>query len=197
LQAGLASPQSDEARRFLDLVSIADNAAQAVAAKSRVEEILKSDSDYVPALMVVAAINEQNTNLVATEQTYEKVLNHFPDFAPAQKNLAVLYAEDSSNPERAYALAIKARDSFPDDSKLEMALGILVFRQGDYMRAVSLLKGSAVERSTDAELFYYLGSAQYRLKNRAESKASLQRALNANLSGKPAADASQMLAELK
>jgi tetratricopeptide (TPR) repeat protein len=197
LQAGLASPQSDEAKRFLDLISIADNPAQAVAAESRVEEILKSDSSYVPALMVVAMVNEQKTNFVAAEQTYEKVLNHFPDFAPAQKYLAILYAEDSGNTDRAYALAIKARESFRDDSELEKTLGIIVFRQGDYARAASLLKESAVERSTDAELFYYLGAAQYHLKNRAESKVSLQRALNANLSGKLTADASQMLAELK
>jgi tetratricopeptide (TPR) repeat protein len=197
LQARLVSPQSDEARRFLDLVSIAANPAQAVAAESRVEEILKSDSNYVPALMVLAVINEQKTNFLAAEQAYEKVLNHFPDFAPAQRKLAILYAEDSSNTERAYVLAIKARESFPDDSDLGKALGIIVFRQGDYSRAVSLLKVSTVERSADAELFYYLGAAQYRLKNRAESKASLQRALSANLSGKLTADASQMLAELK
>jgi len=197
LQSGLALPQSDEARRFLDLVFIANNPAQAVAAESRVEEILKSDSNYVPGLMVVAVINEQKTNFSAAEQTYEKVLNHFPDFAPTKKKLAVLYAEDSSNQDRAYALATKARESFPDDSELEKALGIIVFRRGDYIRAANLLKESAVERSSDAELFYYLGAAQYRLKNRAESKVSLQRALSANLSGKLTTDASQMLAELK
>jgi tetratricopeptide (TPR) repeat protein len=197
LRAGLASPQSDEAGRFLDMLSLSANPAQAVAAESRVEEILKSDSNYVPALMAVATINEQKTNFLAAEQAYEKVLSHYPDFAPAQRELAVLYAEDSSNPERAYALAIKARGSFPNDSKLGKALGIIVFRQGDYARAASLLKESATERNADAELFYYLGVSQYGLKNRAEGKASLQRALSMNLSVKLAADATRILAELK
>jgi len=173
------------------------NPVQAVAAESRVEEILKSDSNYVPALMVVAVINEQKTNFPAAEQTYEKVLNHFPDFAPAQRNLAILYAEDSSNTERAYAFATKARESFPDDSELGKALGIIVFRQGDFARAASLLKRSIAARGADAELFYYLGAAQFRLKNHAESKTSLQRALSINLSGKLATNATQMLAELK
>jgi tetratricopeptide (TPR) repeat protein len=197
LQAGLTSPQSDEARRFLDMVALSANRTQAVAAKSRVEEILKSDFNYVPALMVVALINEQKTNFVAAEQAYEKVLNRYPDFTPAQRNLAILYAEDSSNMDRAYALAIKARESFPDDSELGKALGIIVFRQGDFARAASLLQGSAAKQSADAELFYYLGAAQYHLKNHAESKASLQRALSLNLSGKLATDARQMFAELK
>ena len=197
LRAGLASPQADEARRFLDLAALSANPVQAIAAESRVEDILKSDSHYVPALMVVAMINEQKTNFPAAEQTYEKVLNHYPDFAPAQRKLAVLYAADSSNPEKAYALAMKAHESFPNDSELGKALGIIVFRQGNYARAASLLKENAAERTTDAELFYYLGASQYRLNNRPGSKASLQQALRLNLSGKLAADSRQMLAELK
>jgi tetratricopeptide (TPR) repeat protein len=196
LQSGIASPQSDEARQFLDLIALFANPTQAVAAESRIEEILKSDSGYVPALMVVALINERKTNFGVAEQAYEKVLSRYPDFAPAQRNLAVLYAEDSGNTERAYALAIKARESFPDDSELEKTLGIIVFRQGDYVRAASLLKRSAIDRSADAELFYYLGAAQYHLKIREESKTSLQRALSMDLSGKLAADTKQMLAEL-
>ena len=197
LQAGLAAPQSDEAGRFLDLIALSTNSTQAVAAESRIEEILKSDSNYVPALMVIATINEQKTNFLAAEQAYEKALSHYPDFAPAQRKLAVLYAEDSSNAERAYELATNARKLFPNDSELGKALGIIVFRQGDYARASSLLNGSAAERNADAELFYYLGASQYRLKNRAEGKVSLQRALSMNLSGNLAADARQLLAELK
>jgi len=51
--------------------------------------------------------------------------------------------------------------------------------------------------TTDAALFYYLGTAQFHLNNRLESKASLQQALALKLSG-PAADAAKkMLSELK
>jgi hypothetical protein len=39
--------------------------------------------------------------------------------------------------------------------------------------------------------------AQYHLKNRAESKISLQRALDLNLSGTQAVEARRILAELK
>jgi hypothetical protein len=39
--------------------------------------------------------------------------------------------------------------------------------------------------------------AQYHLKNRAESKTSLQRALDLNLSGTQAVEARRILAELK
>jgi tetratricopeptide (TPR) repeat protein len=195
LQDGLVPPQADNARRFLDMVALAANPPQAVAAESRIEGFLKSDSNNVPVLMVVAVIDEQETNFVAANQAYEKILVCYPDFAPAQRELAVHYAEDSSNMGRAYALAIKARQSFPNDAELGKALGIIVFWQGDYARAASLLQESADERSMDAELFYYLGASQFHLKNHMESKGSLQRALSLNLSGKLAVDARQMLAD--
>jgi tetratricopeptide (TPR) repeat protein len=197
LQAGLAPPQSDEARQFLDLVALSANPVQAIAAESRIVDLLKSDPQLVPALMASATIDEQKADLVAAEQAYEKVLGRYPDFVPAQRRLAVLYAEDSGDIERAYALAIKARESFPNDAELGKALGIIAFRQGDYAHATSLLEECAAEQSPDAELFYYLGASQYRLADRAESKASLQRALSMNLSGKLTTDAKQMLAELK
>jgi Flp pilus assembly protein TadD len=109
----------------------------------------------------------------------------------------VLYAENSGDIDRAYALAIKARESFPNDAELTKALGIIAFRQGDFAHAKSLLEECAAEQSPDAELFYYLGASQYRLADRAESKASLQRALSMNLSGELTTDARQILAELK
>jgi tetratricopeptide (TPR) repeat protein len=197
LQAGLPSPQSDEAGRFLNLIALSANPAQAVATESNTDEILESDSNYVPALMVMAVISEQKKDFAAAEQNYEKILSQYPDFAPAQRKLAILYSDDSSNAERAYALAVKSRESFPDDPELEKALGILVFRQGDYARAASLLKTSAGDRSADAELFYYLGISQFHLANRVDSKLSLQQALSLGLSGKPAADAREILGQLK
>ena len=197
LQAGLPQAQSNQAALFLDMISLAVNPEQATAANARITGILKTNSDYVPALMALAVINEQKTNVAAAQQNYEKILAHYPDFVPAQRGLAILYATDSSKTGRAYELATKARTDFPNDPALTKALGIILFQQSDYSRAADLLKTIAADRITDAELFYYLGAAQYHLKNAVESKASLQRALTLNLSADQAADAKQMLLELK
>ena len=62
---------------------------------------------------------------------------------------------------------------------------------------MTLLQESARQKTGDAELMYYLGMAQYRLKNRAESKTDLQKALDLNVSGAEAAEAKRVLAELK
>jgi TolA-binding protein len=76
-------------------------------------------------------------------------------------------------------------------------LGVLTYRKGNYPRASELLKESAASRKADAEVLYYLGMAQYKLKSKAESKASLQQAVSLNLQAKLAEDAKRVLAELK
>ncbi len=197
LQTGTAFARTNDARQFLSMAALADAPAQALAAQSQVETILKSTPDYVPALMVKAAIAEQKPDLAAAEQTYEGVLKHYPDFTPAQKQLAILYTKNPSNDAKAYPLAVKARTAFPGDPEVAKALGLLVYRQGDYSRAATLLQESARQKNGDADLMYYLGMAQYHLKNRAESKTALQKALDLNLSGAQAVEAKRVLAELK
>jgi tetratricopeptide (TPR) repeat protein len=188
-----------EAKRFLDLTALADNPPQAAASAAQVEGILKSEPDYVPALMAQAVIIGQKNDAIAARAAYEKVLGQYPDFAPAQKRLAILAAEnpDQGNDLSAYDYATKARLAFPDDAEVAKALGIVIYRQGDFSRAEKLLRESSSQRNSDAEVFYYLGLAEYQLKKTAECKMNLQQALNLNLSGAFAADAKKILAELK
>jgi len=197
LQIGTAFSQTNEARQFLAMTDLAGKPAQAVAARSQVMAILKSAPNYVPALMVNAAIAEQKRDFAAAEQICESVLRRYPDFSPAQKQLAMFYAQDPKNDAEAYPLAVKARAAFPNDPEVAKALGMIVFRQGDYSRAANLLQESARQGSGNAELMYYLGMAQYHLKNSTEAKTDLQKALDLNLSGTPAVEARRVLAELR
>jgi tetratricopeptide (TPR) repeat protein len=198
LQAGATFSQAAAARRLLVITDLTDKPAQALAAQSQVEDILKAEPDYVPALMVKAAIAMQKPDLVTAQQTYEAVLDNYPGFTPAEKHLVLLYAEDGKNDGKAYPLAVKARQAFPDSPEVAKALGLIVYRQGDYARAASLLEESASQLNRgDPELMYYLGMASYQLKHNAQCKIALQKALDLNLSGTQAVDAKRILAELK
>src|SRR6202030_486213 len=86
-------PQAEEIKRFLAMTALDGNAADVVAAQSEVQRILKTDPDYVPALMVRAAIQRHEHEAKAATETYSKVLQEYPDFAPAQKHLAAIYAD--------------------------------------------------------------------------------------------------------
>ncbi len=196
LKTGSAFAGADEARRFLNMTALTTNPSQAGSAAAQVETILKSEPDYVPALMVMAGINEQN-NAGAAKQTYEKVLNRYPDFSPAQKRLTILCAETADNDPQAYEFATKARAAFPDDAEVARAFGIILYLHGDYSQAERLLKESAAASNADPEILYYLGMAQYHLKKPADCKKNLQQALNLNLPAQFAQQAKQVLIELK
>ncbi len=199
LQAGGAFSGAGEAKRFLNFTALADNPSQAAASVSQVETVLKSEPNYVPALMAQAVLNEQKNDAVAARQGYEKVLGQYADFAPAQKRLAILSAENPGNgsDSQAYEYAVKARNAFPDDPEVAKALGIIIYRQGDFTRAEKLLQESAAQRSSDPEVFYYLGMAEYQLKKTAGCKKNLQQAITLNLSGVFLQEAKKVLAELK
>jgi tetratricopeptide (TPR) repeat protein len=197
LDLNLPAPQAAQARRILDLIGLASSPSQAAAAGARIAEILKSEPGDVPALMARAAACEFNSDAAGAAQAAEKVLERYPDFAPAQKQLARLYAADAAKQDRAYALASKARETFPDDPMLAKIMGVILVKRGDPSHALNLLKLSSLKLNADAEVFYYLGTAQFQLKSRAESKASLQQALALKLSGPLADSAKEMLNQLK
>jgi tetratricopeptide (TPR) repeat protein len=197
VQLNLPAPQATEARRWLDLVSLAANPAQASAASARVAEILKAEPDYAPALMVLGVIHEHDADATVAAAAYEKILARYPDFAPAQRQLAILYARDPAKADRASTLAAKARAAFPNDAALTKVTGIIAFQQGDFSKAASILKSNATVNRDDAELFYYLGTAQFKLKDAKAAKVSLQQALALKLAGPQADAAKQTLSQLK
>ena len=193
----LPAAQAAQAQRDLEMISLATTPSQAAAAGTRIADVLKSEPDNAPALMARAAADEFSSNPKDAEQAYERILGHFPDCTPAQGNLARLYASVPGKLDRAYSLAAKARESSPNDPSLTKTLGIILVLRGSYDQGASLLKQSVGQSNADPELYYYLGTAQFHLKNRIESKANLQHALNLKLSGTPSDAAKQMLAELK
>jgi tetratricopeptide (TPR) repeat protein len=179
------------------MVTLCQSPDQAVASESRVEEILASNPDSVPALFVNAIIKAQQGNPMGAERDYENLLAAHPNFALAQKNLAILYAQNLVDPDKAYPVVLKAREAFPDDAQVAKALALVLFQKGDYTRTVSLFNSISDSGNADAEVFYCLGISQFHLKNYVDSKNSLQRALSLNLSGPQATDARETLAELK
>ena len=195
LKPGAVFASADDARRMLEMIELSGDPVRAAAANAQVEQTLKANPFDVPALMVMGAINEQKADARAAIQTYEKALAQYPDFTPAKRRLAILYATTGGEDKKALELAMKARDAYPGDAELAKAMGVVLYRTGDYTRAVNLLQESARQRDRDAEVKYYLGMAQYRLKRTADSKRSLQSALDLGLTGDAAVEARKILAE--
>jgi tetratricopeptide (TPR) repeat protein len=189
--------QTADARKFLAFTALDENPKELMAADGEVQKELKSNPQYVPALMAQAALDAQHGEIKRATETYSSILRRWPDFAPAQKHLAALDAQDPSNVIAAYDLATKARKTLPDDPELAELLGRLSYEKKEYPRAIQLLQESARKRPLDADSLFYLGMSQIQARQKAEAQGVLNQALVAGLQEPLAAEAKRALADLQ
>jgi Flp pilus assembly protein TadD len=190
------SAQATEAKKFLALTALDENPKDLIAAEAEVQTELKSNPEYVPALMAQAALDVQHSQVKAATQMYNDILRRLPDFAPAQKRLAALYGQDPSTVVAAYDLATKARKTFPDDPELAELLGRLSYEKKEYPRAIQLLQESGRKKSLDADSLFYLGMSQLQARQKTEARGVLNQALTDGLQEPLATEAKRALAEL-
>src|SRR5207253_5309580 len=129
LTTGPDSPQAADAKKFLALTALDENPKELTAAETDMQKELKSNPEYVPALMAEAALDAQHGQVKPAVDIYTDILRRLPDFAPAQKRLAALYAQDTSTAAAAYDLATKARKTLLDDPELSELLGRLSYEK--------------------------------------------------------------------
>lgn len=190
------STRNAEAREYLNLVALAADPSSPQAAATA-EQTLKAQPKSVPALMVLAAVAERHAEPATARRHYESVLAIYPEFTPAKRSLAIIYSKDQSLAQKAFPLAVRAREAFPDDLALAGALGVIHYQLGNYAKAVQALDDSLAKGGPNAEQLFYLGMSHAKLKRNTEAKAALNKALDLKLSGERAEEARQTLAELR
>jgi tetratricopeptide (TPR) repeat protein len=187
-------PGKDEARQRLALLAI-DAKAGNPGVRTELENYLRKQPTDPAALMRLGEIQQRDGVLDQAVKTYEKLVADNPLYAPATRQLALLYGQLSTDSAKAYELVTKARQAYPDDPNIAKTLGILNYRRGSHPQAVELLKQAIAKRKDDPELLYYLGEAHRQLKQWEECKVVLQSALTLNLSPGLADDARRALAD--
>jgi tetratricopeptide (TPR) repeat protein len=187
----------DDARKFLSLTSLDENPEELVAAANEIQKELKTNSEYLPALMAEAALDEQRGQTKPATEIYTNILRRWPEFALAQKRLARLYAQDPSTLAAAYDLAAKARKTLSDDPGLTELLGRLSYEKKEYSRAVQLLQEGARQRPLDANSLFYLGMSQFEIRQTTDARAALNQALAGGLEQPLAIEAKRALADLQ
>jgi tetratricopeptide (TPR) repeat protein len=186
-------PAKDQARRRLTMLATPGGTANAT--RTELENYLRESPNDPVALTRLAEVQQREGAVDQAIKTYEKVIADNPSYAPAMRQLALLYGQLSTDSPKAYELVTKAHQAFPDDAVIAKTLGILSFRRGVYPQSVELLKEAAAKRKDDPEVLYYLGEVHRQLKDYTECKDELERALTLNLSPGLANDAKTALAE--
>jgi tetratricopeptide (TPR) repeat protein len=196
LGAGREFPQSGAAKRFAALVAASKSPASSEAARAAAVWTLGEDPSSLPALMVNALALEQEGDSLGAGAAYEKILAQDPVFSPAARRLALIDLTVPGKEQRAYELALKAREAFPDDPEVAMALGIGDYRRADYSGATRLLQEGLKLRPSDGEAIFYLGLCHFQAKNFSDAKSELNRALGSDLAGPDADRARNLLDQM-
>src|SRR5262249_28981097 len=186
-------PAKYQARRRLILLSIPAATANATV-RTELENYLRESPNDPVVVTRLAEVQQREGAVDQAVKTYEKVVADNPSYAPAMRQLALLYGQLSTDSAKAYELVTKARQAYPDDPDIAKTLGILNYRRELYPQAVELLKQAIAKRKDDPELLYYLGEVHHQLKQWDECKGVLERALTLNLSPGLADDARRALA---
>src|SRR5215472_3723965 len=187
-------PAKDQARRRLAMLATPTGTANATV-RTDLENYLRESPNDPVALTRLAEVQQQEGAMDQAVKTYDKVVADNPSYAPALRQLALLYGQLSTDSQKAYELVTKAYQAFPDDAVIAKTLGILNYRRGLYPQSAELLKEAAAKRKDDPELLYYLGQIHHQLKQWDECKGLLGRALTLNLSPVLADDARRALAD--
>jgi tetratricopeptide (TPR) repeat protein len=196
LKTGRPFPDSDSARRLLHFAALARNMAALKTSQNEITDCLSREPDYLPALFAAGLLREDEGQPNEAADLYRRVLDRYPVFTPAHKRLAQLYLDAIPNVQRAYDHAYRARERQPGDAEAAKLLGIAAFKRGDFAKSAQLLKESSKNRPNDAELFYFLGLAHYRLKQTDASKKALDQALALKLPSSMAEEAKRLMPEL-
>jgi tetratricopeptide (TPR) repeat protein len=187
-------PGKDESRRRLAVLKI-DGATANALVRKELDDYLRERPNDPAALVRLARLQERDGAQDQAIKTYEKVVDGNPQFAPALLQLVRLYDQHSVDTPKAYDLALKARQAYPQDAEVAKTLGILSYRREYYPRSAELLKEAAEKRADDAVVLYYLGQAHHQLKQWNECKALLERAVTLTLTPRFADEAKRSLAE--
>ncbi|HEY2084375.1 MAG TPA: tetratricopeptide repeat protein, partial [Verrucomicrobiae bacterium] len=168
------------ATSYLMLGQLYVDAGKEQAALERLNALV-SKTNNVGACMQIGMIQETMKNYPAARDAYEKLLAVDPNFGPALNNLSYLYSERFNDLDKAYTLAEKCRQLAPQDPSTADTLGWILYRKGDYSRALALVAESASKMPDQPEVQFHLGMIDYMLGDEKGARAALQQAADSSI----------------
>ncbi len=187
----------NDAKKVASLIDFQNGTGEARDVEAIASQRIQEDPNDLAGLMTLGLVAQKNQKYAEAAERFEAVIALNKTFLPAQRQLAILYAENLDNDQKAYDFGMKARQAFPTDPELALALGKVTCRRGDAQSAVRLLTEGLKQRPNDAAALYYLATAYHKLGRRAEARIELNRAVVAKLDPKLVVEANKLLDQLK
>ena len=160
------------------------------------DAVLTREPNNVGVLTVTGLMLQLQNKKAEAIQRYERALQSDPRAGMAANNLAMLYAEDGKNLDRALNLAQTAVQQLPEAAESNDTLGWILYLKDLPSSAVGPFQKSIKQDPGNPIYHYHLGLAYVKLKDRTKARASLQQALQLKSDFEGAADARRLLREL-
>lgn len=173
----LKSIEQDPAQRpaYLLLAQLYVSDGKQKLALERLEPMAKTND--LAALMQVGMIHDQLKDYPAARAAYEQLLRVNPNSSPALNNLAYLYSERLNDLDKALSMAERARQLQPTDPFAADTLGWILYKRGEYLRALGLINECVARLPNEPEVQFHLGMTHYMLGEDVPAGLALRRAL--------------------
>jgi len=115
----------DESQARLSVLAIDPSTADA-GTRAALDNYLRREPNDPAALARVAQLQLRDGKPDQAIKTYERIIADNPLYAPATRQLAILSAEGATDAAKAYDVAQKARQTYPNDPEVAKALEVVV-----------------------------------------------------------------------
>ena len=171
------APFRPDAEQFQTLLRAATATDPSADAQRIAEAIDDSHPLFIPAQMVAAHTRELAGNPAEALDAYQALLAKRPTFPLAAREAARLYLDSQNDPDKAYPLAVKARETLPQDPETARLLGRITYEREDYPYATRLLEQALRANPDDTNTQYLLGLSRHHQGDAPGARQALEAAL--------------------
>lgn len=170
-------------RGYSLLVQLHRNVGNGDEAIEELSRFLEQSPADRAALMLKGTLLHEAGRLDEAAECYEILLRTDPMFGPALNNLASIKSRVSGELDAAFILANRAAAALPNEAAVAETLGAILYKRGDYSRALPLLRQAAAGLPDDGQVQYHYGIAAYMMDEREQAAAAFDRAIDAGVDG--------------
>ncbi|HTB15107.1 MAG TPA: tetratricopeptide repeat protein [Bryobacteraceae bacterium] len=174
------------------LVKVAVKEGKSDVARDLLNGIVTRDPHNAEALMLLADAEIKGGHTAAAIGYYNRVLQDNPNEILALNNLAFILADTDTDPDRALALAQKAKELSPENTAVDDTIGWAYYQKGEYREALAHL--AKAENGTNVGGKCHLAMVYIKLGDRNRGMSILGDILKENPSSPEAKKALELMA---
>lgn len=192
----IISLQPESAAPYSLLASIYLSQGDPQKALAQLRTAIDKNPGNPAPLVLVGELYERLKDFDNAKKAYEDALKLNPSLPSALNDLAYLLSERFNEVDRALPYATKARELAPNDWGTQDTLGWILYRRGEFGRALLLLRESAANLPAEAEVQYHLAMAFYSMDDEASARSAFAKVIQLNKSLADAKNVQKRLAVL-